>query len=139
MSTHSVIAVAYPDHLEAVYCHWDGYLEHVGKILFSHYDREKAIKLVKLGYISSLDKDIGEKHDFDDSELGSTTFYGRDRGDDGCEKKRVNNIEELYSEFDEYFYYIMGTDGKWYFSNGHNFPILLSEALVNMKLLAKLG
>jgi len=133
MATHSVIAVAYPDHLDVVYCYWDGYLENNGKILFNHYGRKKAIKLVKLGDISCLKPIIGKKHKFDGPDTGMTTFYGRDRGDDGREKKRVNNIEEMYSGFDEdLYYYIMGTDGQWYYTDGHKFPILLSEALANI-------
>ena len=39
----------------SIYCHHDGYVEHVGKILFDNYkDETKIRKLMKLGDISSL-------------------------------------------------------------------------------------
>jgi len=49
-----------------IYCHWDGYLEHNGRILFDHYTGPKKVDaLVKLGNISSLGEEIGVKHPFD--------------------------------------------------------------------------
>ena len=89
MGTRSAIGVMHGDKAKVVYCHWDGYLEHNGRILFDHYDSAKANHLVALGNISSLDKNIeipeGVEHSFDKSAKGITVFYGRDRGEGPAE------------------------------------------------------
>jgi len=97
MGTRSMIAIQnpYSKDVRAVYCHWDGYLEHNGSILNKHYSNSaKVNNLIALGDISSLKPEIGEKHDFSrlDSTLPAdeyeelygnmTTFYTRDRGED---------------------------------------------------------
>jgi hypothetical protein len=64
----------------AVYCHWDGYPSHNGKILNAHYtERSKVQELMDLGDLSSLGPEIGEKHNFDAPPKGQCNAYGRDR------------------------------------------------------------
>lgn len=129
MGTRSVIGVMHGDVCKAVYCHWDGYLSHNGRILQAHYDSSKANHLVALGDISSLKKDIGEKHDFDDAEqeqiMDMTTFYGRDRGELGCEFRSLMNFESLlhffYSVGGE-FCYIM-KEGVWFMFDWNNLTL----------------
>lgn len=67
-----------------IYCHWDGYPSHNGKILFEHFtDQKKIDALIKLGNLSvlapSIEKPAG--HSFDKAVDGYTVFYGRDRGE----------------------------------------------------------
>ena len=66
MGTRSTIALEFADGtVEQIYCHWDGYLEHNGKILQEHYsDPFKLRDLIDLGDISSLGRIIGTKHPF---------------------------------------------------------------------------
>lgn len=56
MGTRSRIGIEMPDHsVVSVYCHWDGYPEHNGKILVKHYqNREDVQELIDGGGISSL-------------------------------------------------------------------------------------
>lgn len=56
MATRSRIGIEMPDHsVISVYCHWDGYPEHNGKILVEHYlDRDNVQELIDGGGISSL-------------------------------------------------------------------------------------
>ena len=56
MGTRSRIGIEMPDHtVVSVYCHWDGYPEHNGKILVEHYlNREDVQELIDGGGISSL-------------------------------------------------------------------------------------
>jgi len=97
MGTRSMIAIQnpYSKDVRAVYCHWDGYLEHNGALLFKHYaSSAKVNNLIALGDISSLRPEIGEKHAFSRLETpmdeeaydklygNMTTFYTRDRGED---------------------------------------------------------
>ncbi len=138
MATRSVIGVMHGDKCKAVYCHWDGYLDHNGRILLEHYDSPKANNLVALGDISSLGSEIGEKHDFDvrftEGAIGEnwTKFYGRDRGEDGVDFKVFQNYDELLDFADDtlaQFYYIM-KDGVWYVADYDNRELrVLSEEL----------
>jgi hypothetical protein len=56
MATRSRIGIEMPDHsVVSVYCHWDGYVEHNGKILVQNYqNREDVQELIDGGGISSL-------------------------------------------------------------------------------------
>jgi hypothetical protein len=56
MGTRSRIGYELPDHsVVSVYCHWDGYVEHNGKLLVQHYqNREDVQDLIDGGSMSSL-------------------------------------------------------------------------------------
>jgi hypothetical protein len=121
--------------VRAVYCHWDGYLEHNGAILQKHYSASpKVNNLIALGDISSLRPEIGDKHNFSrlDSTLpeaeyealygNMTTFYTRDRGEDTPFQvfPTLKEAEEHYT-WSEYFYcfkYTKASDyttGEWHY------------------------
>lgn len=145
MATRSTIAIEYPNgSVVQVYCHWDGYLDHNGKILFENYqDPAKVQRLIELGDISSLGPDIGEKHEFDcphkwgteeynqwmDDKRKVTTFYGRDRGEDGTEARRYDSFADYRNNgsFEEYNY-ILRADGKWYVEFYGDYDGLLEQA-----------
>ena len=130
MIIRSMIGVMHGDKCKAIYCHWDGYLSHNGRILFNHYDSEKANHLVSLGGITNLRETIGEKHpfsfigimsyyDYQDLYGKMTTFYGRDRGETGVDFKTFDTYKEMVeygSDVGAEYYYIM-KDGQWYYSN----------------------
>jgi len=137
MATRSTIALEFADGtVEQVYCHWDGYLEHNGQILFEHYqDPFKLRDLIDLGDISSLGPQIGTKHDFDlKTPEGECTFYGRDRGETGIEAKKFADFEDYKArhQYEEYEY-ILRRDGNWYVSSYERPYVLLSEALSTVK------
>jgi hypothetical protein len=125
----------YSKDIRAVYCHWDGYLEHNGAILAKHYAASpKVNNLIALGDISSLRPEIGEKHAFSRLETpmddeaydklygNMTTFYTRDRGEDTPFKvfPTLAKAEEHYG-WSEYFYcfkYSKADDyqsGEWHY------------------------
>ena len=81
MSTRSHIGVKNTNGtVDYIYCHFDGYPEHNGKILTEHYqDMDKVNALMKLGNLSSLAEEIGEKHNFDNRVRNWCHAYGRDR------------------------------------------------------------
>ena len=56
MGTRSRIGIELPDHtVVSVYCHWDGYVEHNGRILVEHYlNREDVQELIDGGSMSTL-------------------------------------------------------------------------------------
>jgi hypothetical protein len=120
MGTRSRIGVMHGDKCKSVYCHWDGYLDHNGRILLEHYDSAKTNHLVALGDISSLDRTVeipeGVEHTFENPVKGITSFYGRDRGETGCEFAVDHTFEDFMKRVDDSgaeYYYIM-RDGVWY-------------------------
>jgi hypothetical protein len=122
MGTRSRIGVMHGDNCKSVYCHWDGYLEHNGAILQAHYDSAKANNLVALGDLSSLSEFLSAgalDHSFDKPVKDVCVFYGRDRGETGCEFKTDSTFEAFLSRVDGCcgeWYYIM-KDGAWYVGN----------------------
>ena len=130
MATRSCIGIKHGDRIKAVYVHWDGYLDAVGKTLLDHYsDSVKLNQLISLGDLSSLGEEIGVKHPFGtigmtmeqteqyEAEHGnSCTFYGRDRGEDRTEFMSFGSEEDFVSEYDgrgcEYFY--LYDHGVWH-------------------------
>ena len=129
MATRSTIALEYADGtIGQVYCHWDGYIAHNGKILFEHYvDPFKTRELLDQGDISSLGTVVGEKHDFSrlDTQMPAedyerlyghmTTFYGRDRGESGTGAKTFTDFADYEQNFQhEEYAYILRKDGNWY-------------------------
>ena len=143
MGTRSMIAIQNPYNkdVRAVYCHWDGYLEHNGSILNKHYSNSaKVNNLIALGDLSSLRAEIGEKHLFSSMELPKEqreaheeavkdmcTFYTRDRGED-APYKFFPNIKEAVAYYDgswcEYFYLFRYDaeceTGKWFYRTREN-------------------
>ena len=151
MGTRSRIGVMHGDKVKSVYCHWDGYVAHNGRLLQDHYDSAKANQLVAMGDMSSLGRVIGEAHPFSPhtsaedkalfeaaQEAGYCTFYNRDRGETGTEFKVAHTFEEFLDQADgcgAEYYYIM-KDGVWYcgttYENTHPLSkrlTVLAEAL----------
>lgn len=62
MATRSIIAKVQNDGtVKAAYCHWDGYYNHVGKLLVHNYTNDDTIdQLIDLGGFSSLDETVEE-------------------------------------------------------------------------------
>ena len=141
MGTRSMIGIENPNTkaVKAIYCHWDGYLEHNGAILNEHYSASpKVNNLIALGDLSSLRAEIGEKHAFSQFDLpkdeveafkllteNMCTFYGRDRGET-APYKRFDTAKEAVTHYDhcgaEYFYlFRYDADqqaGKWFYKKG---------------------
>lgn len=82
MSTRSYIAFEDVDGtVKGVFCHWDGYLEHNGKILFEHYNSlGRAKKLVNLGSLDFIGANI------EPSEYIKLFGYDETKNPDGFKK-----------------------------------------------------
>jgi hypothetical protein len=123
MATRSTIALEFADGtVGQVYCHWDGYLEHNGKILQESYSNPFILRdLIDLGDLSSLAPMIGTKHDFDTRVEGICTFYGRDRGEDGVSARYFKNYQDYLdnAQREEYDYILRNVDGVaiWFVSD----------------------
>lgn len=119
MATRSRIAIEKPDGtVESIYCHWDGYPENNGQILVEHYgDHEKVQALIDLGDISSLAPEVSAynpaKHSFNDPEDGIVVAYGRDRGEDGIDKKTHSSVPDFFNGDIEEYGYLFTQEGQW--------------------------
>ena len=88
MATRSRIGIADPQgNITSIYCHFDGYPSHVGRLLQTTYNTEgDAREIVSLGDLSCLDErlhpDADSPHSFQDRVPGITLAYGRDRGEE---------------------------------------------------------
>lgn len=124
MSTRSVIAIREGELFKSVYCHFDGYPEHNGVILYKHYDLEKTKQLIALGDLSSLGEEIGQQHDFSDiTKPKWCKFYGRDRQEtdvDFVVDKDLDSFLEHAEQRGAEFYYVL-MNNKWFFGSfyGH--------------------
>ena len=153
MATRSTIALEFADGtVQQVYCHWDGYLEHNGKILFENYSNPFILRdLIDLGALSSLRPTIGTKHAFShfDTEMTQEqyyeqfgemcTFYGRDRGEDGVSAKKFVDFQDYlaHHQYEEYEYILRNVNGKatWYVKC-HDAPYVeLEQALIEQAVL----
>ena len=104
MGTRSTIALEFADGtVQAVYCHWDGYLEHNGQILLKHYsDPFKLRDLIDLGGFSSLEATV---------EGTASTAYTQ-RGEELC-VNRYKNADEYFDccQQEEYDYILRNVNG----------------------------
>jgi hypothetical protein len=139
MSTRSTIARLNENgSIDAIYCHYDGYPSHNGRILFESYqDPAKINKLLALGDLSILGAELGRKHAFDrfhgrkympyqvtlkdGTKVDGCTAYGRDRGETGTEMQHFPNMVEvadmLSESWTEWVYLYVVAEKKWYFTN----------------------
>ena len=148
MGTRSTIALEYADGtVEQVYCHWDGYLEHNGQILQEYYSNPFILRdLIDLGDVSSLRPTVGTKHAFSRLEVpmdgeaydklygDMTTFYGRDRGEDGVSAKKFNNFQDYLArhQYEEYEYILRSVGGEavWFVADHSDEFKPLLQALI---------
>lgn len=132
MATRSMIAQMDDNGItaQAVYCHWDGYLENNGRILQDHYNSVKTRELISLGDISSLREEIGSAHPFSRLECGlnsdqweaqygnQCTFYGRDRGESNTAASSYSSLAELIDSAEgcgaQFVYILLGEE--WFYT-----------------------
>ena len=120
MGTRSRVGVMHGDIVKSVYCHYDGYLEHTGRVLLERYNSAKANELVALGDNSGVQETIEEMN-----------FY-KDRGETDVGWQVAHTFEEFLEQVEgcgcEY-YYIM-RDGVWYAGCVYETQGLIKNGLV---------
>ncbi len=126
MATRSNIGIVNDDgSVTGIYCHWDGYPEHNGKLLLKYYNTTGIVyELMDLGNLSSLNENLycdNNNHSFENPADGVCVAYGRDRGETGVESRVFNNISEFEkfagNSWSDYQY--LFNNGKWQYRN-HN-------------------
>jgi len=122
MATRSTIAMKRNDGTYAqIYCHFDGYPEHNGRILMEHYSNPNRLaKLIDLGDLSVLAPELAppqsKAHSFREPIEGVCVAYGRDRGDSGlnCAAHVYDSEEDFrnYRSHEEFDY--LFEEGVWW-------------------------
>jgi hypothetical protein len=119
MSTRSTVAVVLSNgEVRSTYVHWDGAVEHNGRLLIEYWDsQELAEQLTSFGSISVIGKTampVGS-HSFKNPEKDVCIFYHRDRGDPKNETnpKIYSSVKEylMKGNFQDYNYLFGG--GEW--------------------------
>jgi hypothetical protein len=145
MATRSRIAIENQDGtVSSIYCHFDGYPENNGVILFENYKtQEKVESLISLGSLSSLHEEIeipeGVIHDFNNQVKGITVAYHRDRDED-LSIAEHSSVEDFIRGDIEIYGYIFTAAGEWLFVEGNTFasrrePQSLKSVLENKGIL----
>ncbi len=100
MGTRSFIAIKNNDSTyDAVYCHWDGYEEGVGRTLKENYTNEDKIKeLISKGAMATLGKDIGDCEFY--SSRGEQIKVHRGLSAEELRKKAIHNWCEFLYKFE---------------------------------------
>ena len=127
MSTRSLIGIQREkDKYECIYCHSDGYLTYNGAMLLDHYsDKDKVEKLLKLGSISILERNIEpnpdkpHSFDYDKRQDDVVVAYTRDRGDE-LEPSVFLSLEEMSDYGWIEYSYFLDLDNIWKYIKNPN-------------------
>lgn len=128
MSTNSSISVQVGETVKSIYCHWDGYPSHNGRILLESYNsQELAEKVVSVGDLSVLAESMEapDGHSFEDAAKGCSIAYGRDRGEKNVETKEHLSYADALEHCEQECNYFWDGERWLYDSN------VLTEAMVS--------
>ena len=126
MATRSLIGIKLDNIVKTIYCHWDGYPEHNGKLLVENYSTPAAItELMELGDLSTLDITPDK-----------CKAYHRDRNEPwGMVEPRDVNASEMASVGREYgvdYVYIYNNEFEWECFDYEGNPVdILSNIALN--------
>jgi hypothetical protein len=113
MATRSNIGIRTEDNtIKAAYCHWDGYLQNNGVILFDHYqDVDDILDLVAAGSFSSL-ASTPEETITDERNVDALVDWTPEEIED-----TPAAIKEFFNSTDREFLYVYDPAlGVWYYA-----------------------
>ena len=125
MGTRSNIGIVNEDKsITAIYCHWDGYPSHNGKILLNRYNDISIVnQLMHLGDLSILREKLypndSKPHTFMTQQEDVCVAYGRERSESDVDCKifkDIGDFEKLANNTDAEYQYLF-EDGKWTYRN----------------------
>jgi hypothetical protein len=126
MATRSLIGIKLDNEIvKTIYCHWDGYPSHTGKLLIENYSTPAAItELMELGDLSSLAESPAK-----------CKAYHRDRNEPwGMVEPRDTDVNELGTLANDYGV-VYNEDFEWECSR----PDYLSGTLTPLEILSELA
>lgn len=107
----------------SVYCHYDGYLGHNGKLLLQHYNDENLARgLIRLGDVYLLG-----------STVSNTQYYSRETKESNVSPRLHSSLHsESYKNFKQEYNYVYNVD-NWYVA-WHDYPFeLLRNELLSVQ------
>ena len=139
MSTHCYIGKVTDDgRVRYISCRFDGYVEHSGKVLLEHYNKDNIDSLLDLGDLSFLGENLAPIDS--ESKCDHCIAYGRDYGETDCEARYMETPYDYWNteEDDDIEYkYLLGLDNVWHcwniFYDCKEHIKLLSEALDDLE------
>lgn len=139
MATRSHIGIRNDDNtVSYVYCHYDGYPEHNGKILLNHYNNKEIINtLLNNGNMSILGEQIDPSPDSPHTFSGKRQdnvciFYFRERNETGQEKKTVSGVVEYKMHKSGIDYQYLYENNQWKYRSGKGDFSLLTPQVCKM-------
>lgn len=116
MATRSNIGIRENDGtIKTIYCHNDGYPEHVGRILLADYTSESSVReLLALSDISSIG-----------STLDKVFAYHRDRGEEKADLFVYEPGE--FTRQNDFAYVWDVAEGRWYWCEDEELKVLTQE------------
>ena len=130
MATRSNIGIVNEDKsITGVYCHYDGYPEHNGKMLLNHYNNDDIVNgLMNLGNLSILSESLhsttginlysdNNRHTFNNPQDGGCVAYVRVGGDAGSDSRTFEDLGEYENFGSGVDYQYLFEDGKWMYRN----------------------
>ena len=126
MATRSLIGIKLDNIVKTIYCHWDGYPEHNGKLLVENYSTPAAItELMELGDLSTLDITPDK-----------CKAYHRDRNEPwGMVEARDVEYDNLAAVADDYgadYVYVYNNEFEWECFDYEGNPVdILSNIALN--------
>jgi hypothetical protein len=121
MGTRSNIGIVNEDaSVTAIYCHWDGYPSHNGKMLLNRYNDISIVnQLMNLGDLSSLREKLypndSKPHTFQNQQDDVCVAYGRERNESDVDCKTfkdISDFERFAGNSDAEYQYLFNS-GKW--------------------------
>lgn len=118
MSTNCSINVySHSGMVWSIYCHYDGYPSHAGRILNRYYTDDEPINaLIDLGDLSILAEspyEPPEGHSFDEPVEGFCVAYNRDRGETKNTIAKLITLDRARNRC-EYNYFYCEEASQWY-------------------------
>lgn len=123
MATRSRIGIQFKTgEIVSVYCHWDGYPEHNGRVLRTHYNTEEQVReLIDGGDLSALRTNAGWQNETLPT-VGP--LYYSTRGEDCPPRMDADLSEYLLAGTSEEYHYLytdLYSEPKWVCYNMHQF------------------
>lgn len=132
MATRCAIGILHRDQILAKYSHYDGYPQYTGQMLTEHYtDPDRIMSMVSLGDQSVLMKEYmptTDDHSFETPDKDVTVFYGRDRGESGCEARLFDDLTDYFGHYGGAWcdYYYLWDGFKWCCWDSDRNPVSLN-------------
>lgn len=119
MSTRSKIGISNTDgSITGIYCHYDGYPRHHAPILLNHYNTAAKVRaLMKLGSLSALGEQLGEKHGIGDHK--GHPLWCKSYKRDGQDLDEVSNHYTSLAEFADQEYNYLYRSKQWWLVEEH--------------------